>query len=319
MLNISPIPAFDDNYIWLLRQEGRDLATVVDPGDEEPVIARLAAEGLTLAAILLTHHHGDHIGGVADLLARWPQARVYGPRDRRIRLVTDPVGEGDRIAPPGLATSFQVLEVPGHTATHIAYLADHPGAAGDVATGNAANRSPPAAGGRPPSAGTGGEISGAIGASAASGTSGANGAASALGEGACALFCGDTLFAAGCGRVFDGTFDQLAASLARIAALPPDTLLYCAHEYTLANLGFAAWVEPDSPALAARRARVEAERAAGQPTVPSSLAEELATNPFLRTAVPGVRAAAEAFAGQSLTTAAQVFTALRQWKDSRYD
>ena len=310
MLNISPIPAFDDNYIWLLRQEGRDLVTVVDPGDEEPVIARLAAEGLTLAAILLTHHHGDHIGGVADLLARWPQARVYGPRDRRIRLVTDPVGEGDRIAPPGLATSFQVLAVPGHTATHIAYLADYPGAAGDVAASTAANGSPPAAGGRPPSAGTGGEISGAIGASAA---------ASAPCGGAGALFCGDTLFAAGCGRVFDGTFDQLAASLARIAALPPDTLLYCAHEYTLANLGFAAWVEPDSPALAARRARVEAERAAGQPTVPSSLAEELATNPFLRTAISGVRAAAEAFAGQSLSTAAQVFTALRQWKDSRYD
>ena len=300
MLNISPIPAFDDNYIWLLRQEGWDLATVVDPGDEEPVIARLAAEGLTLAAILLTHHHGDHIGGVADLLARWPRARVYGPRDRRIRLVTDPVGEGDRISPPGLATSFQVLEVPGHTATHIAYLADHQGAAGYPAADTAANRSPPAAGVKPPSAGMGGEISGTSG-------------------GAGALFCGDTLFAAGCGRVFDGTFDQLAASLARIAALPPDTLLYCAHEYTLANLGFAAWVEPDSPALAARRARVEAERAAGQPTVPSSLAEELATNPFLRTAVPGVRAAAEAFAGQSLTTAAQVFTALRQWKDSRYD
>ena len=318
MLNIGPIPAFDDNYIWLLRQEGRDLATVVDPGDEEPVIARLAAEGLTLAAILLTHHHGDHIGGVADLLARWPQARVYGPRDRRIRLVTDSVGEGDRITPPGLATSFQVLEVPGHTATHIAYLADHPGAAGDVAAGNAANRSS-AAGRRPPSTGTGGEISDAIGASAASGTSGTSGAASAPREGAGALFCGDTLFAAGCGRVFDGTFDQLAASLARIAALPPDTLLYCAHEYTLANLGFAAWVEPDSPALAVRRARVEAVRAAGLPTVPCSLAEVLGTNPFLRTVVPGVRAAAEAFAGQPLTTAAQVFTALRQWKDSRYD
>ena len=265
MLNISPIPAFDDNYIWLLREEGRGLATVVDPGDEEPVIARLAAEGLTLAAILLTHHHGDHIGGVADLLARWPRARVYGPRDRRIRLVTDPVGEGDLISPPGLATAFRVLEVPGHTATHIAYLADRPG--GD----------------------------------------------------ANALFCGDTLFAAGCGRVFDGTFDQLAASLARISALPPDTLIYCAHEYTLASLGFAAWVEPDSPALAARHARVEALRAAGQPSVPSTLAEELATNPFLRTADPGVWAAAEAFAGAPLPSPAQVFTALRQWKDSRYD
>ncbi len=259
MLQISPIPAFDDNYIWLLRQEGTDQATVVDPGDEAPVIERLEAEGLKLAAILVTHHHGDHIGGLADLLARWPRARVYAPRDRRIRLVTDPVGEGDRVAPPGLATSFQVLEVPGHTSTHIAYW------------------------------------------------------------GAGALFCGDTLFAAGCGRVFDGTFDQLAASLARIAALPPATLIYCAHEYTLANLGFAAWVEPDSPALTARRARVDARRAAGLPTVPSGLAEELATNPFLRAAEPGVRAAAEAFAGQPLTTHAQVFTALRQWKDSRYD
>jgi len=307
MLNISPIPAFDDNYIWLLRQQGHQQATVVDPGDEAPVIARLEAEGLELAAILLTHHHGDHIGGVADLLGRWPQARVYGPRDRRIRLVTDPVGEGDRISPPGLATALRVIEVPGHTATHIAYLADPGGAAGDAVVGTAAVLSPTASTDRPPSTGTGAEDGGARGAAKAP-----------LGD-AGALFCGDSLFASGCGRVFDGTFDQLAASLARIAALPPDTLIYCAHEYTLANLGFADWVEPDSPALAERRARVETLRAAGQPTVPSSLAEELATNPFLRTHQPGVRAAAEAFAGQPLATEAQVFTALRQWKDGRYD
>ena len=308
MLNISPIPAFDDNYIWLLRQEGQDLATVVDPGDEEPVIARLAAEGLALGAILLTHHHGDHIGGVADLLARWPQARVYGPRDRRIRLVTDPVGEGDLISPPGLGTSFQVLEVPGHTATHIAYLAEPPGAAKDAVAGAAADGSSAVTrDSSPRSIGYGGRSD-----------PGDDARVPGMGTGG-ALFCGDTLFAAGCGRVFDGTFDQLAASLARIAALPPDTRIYCAHEYTLANLGFADWVEPDSPALAARRARVAALLAAGQPTVPSRLAEELATNPFLRTAVPGVQAAAEVFAGVPLTTAAQVFTALRQWKDSRYD
>ncbi|MFZ1575756.1 MAG: hydroxyacylglutathione hydrolase [Chromatiaceae bacterium] len=256
---ISPIPAFDDNYIWLLRQEGSDQALVVDPGDEEPVIEALEDQGLRLAAILLTHHHQDHIGGVDDLFAHWPQARVFGPRDRRIRAVTDPVGEGDTIRPPGLDVPLQVLEVPGHTATHIVYW------------------------------------------------------------GAGALFCGDTLFTAGCGRVFDGTFDQLAASLERISGLPAETRIYCAHEYTLANLGFAAWVEPDSPALAERTARAQALRAAGRPTVPSTLAEELATNPFLRTGVPAVKAAAEGFAGTALKTSAQVFTALRRWKDERYD
>ena len=261
MLQIEPIPAFEDNYIWLLHDPatGDRRASVVDPGDAEPVIARLRAEGLTLGAILLTHHHYDHQGGVAELLALWPDAEVYAPHDARVRQATRRVGEGARVAPPGLGSAFAVLEVPGHTATHIAYLGDG------------------------------------------------------------VLFCGDTLFAAGCGRVFDGTFAQLAASLRRIASLPADTLCFCAHEYTLANLGFAAWVEPDSDALAARVAAAERMRADGEPTVPSRLALELATNPFLRTTEPAVIAAAEGFAGRRLADATDVFTALRRWKDERYD
>jgi hydroxyacylglutathione hydrolase len=199
------------------------------------------------------------VGGLDELADAWPGVRIYGPRDPRIRELTNRVGEGDRIQPDGLQSRFQVLEVPGHTATHIAYL----------------------------------------------------------GEGA--LFCGDTLFAGGCGRVFDGTFEQLSASLQRIAALAPETLCYCAHEYTLANLGFARRVEPDSAALDARERRDRATRDAGLPTVPSGLALELATNPFLRTGEPGVIAAAEGFAGRPLAGHAEVFTALRRWKDTRYD
>ncbi|MGA7983379.1 MAG: hydroxyacylglutathione hydrolase [Chromatiaceae bacterium] len=257
MLEISAIPAFDDNYIWLLRENSA--AAVVDPGDAEPVLSELERAGLELSAILITHHHWDHTGGIEDLIAAFPAARVFAPRDRRIPCVTDRVAEGTEVQVPRLGTRYQVMEVPGHTASHIAYL------------GN----------GR--------------------------------------LFCGDTLFAAGCGRVFDGTFEQLAASLQRIAALPPETLLYCAHEYTLANLGFAAWVEPDSPAVVARTADARQRREKGQPTVPSRVADELATNPFVRTQVADVKAAAERYAGRPLATSADVFTALRRWKDKKYD
>jgi len=259
VLKISPIPAFDDNYIWLLREPEGRLAAVVDPGDEEPVLAALEAAGLALSAILITHHHYDHTGGVKELLEAWPAALVLGPADSRIPALTRTVGEGDRIALPGLDATFQVLAVPGHTSSHIAYL------------------------------------------------------------GGGALFCGDTLFAAGCGRVFDGTFEQLAASLERIAGLPGDTLLYCAHEYTLANLGFAQWVEPESASVAERTAQARRLRGLGQPTVPSRLSEELATNPFLRTGVPAVKTAAERFAGRLLETGGEVFTALRRWKDEKYD
>ncbi len=256
---IEPIPALDDNYIWLIRAPSHRAAAVVDPGDAEPVQAALHAKGLELSAILITHHHADHTGGVRELVAAFPGVSVSGPNDPRVRDLDRVVGEGDRVTIPGVPLAFDVLGVPGHTATHIAYL----------------------------------------------------------GHGA--LFCGDTLFTAGCGRVFDGTFDQLAHSLARIADLPPQTRCYCAHEYTLANLGFAAWVEPDNEARRARQAAAERERAAGRPTVPSTLELELATNPFLRTREPTVVAAAERFAGQPLRSDAEVFAALRRWKDSQYD
>ncbi|MCB1925457.1 MAG: hydroxyacylglutathione hydrolase [Gammaproteobacteria bacterium] len=262
MIDIRPIPAFDDNYIWLLSRPDRTACAVVDPGDEEPVIERLDAEGLVLAAILVTHKHGDHVGGIRALKQRWPDAVVYGPANEPIKTVEQRLRGGDRIALDALGIMFEVLDVPGHTEGHIAYYA-------------------------------------------------------AEGDGV--LFCGDTLFAAGCGRVFSGTFEQLSDALVRLGALPPQTRAYCAHEYTLANLGFADWVEPDSAALAARRARDEASRAHGTPTVPSTIADELATNPFMRTDQAPVVAAAAAWAGRPLTDRAEVFRALRTWKDKDYD
>jgi len=259
MLEITPLPAFEDNYIWLIANPGDNGYVAVDPGDETPVLEWLQARGATLKAILITHHHYDHIGGVPELLAAYPEIPVFGPAKNRITGVNRPVREGERIEIPGLPARLDVMELPGHTAGHLAYSIEQ------------------------------------------------------------ALFCGDTLFAGGCGRVFDGTFEQLSASLRRIAGLPPDTLLYCAHEYTLANLGFAAWVEPDSEAIRRRIREERAKRDRGEPTVPSRLALELATNPFLRTGEPAVIQAAQRHTGRPLTGQDAVFTALRTWKDREYD
>lgn len=257
MTRIIPIPAFTDNYIWLLRQG--TAAVAVDPGDATPVLAYLAQEGLALTAILATHHHGDHVGGIPALLARFP-VPVFGPAHESIPGRTRALVEGDTVTVPGLPVTLAVLDIPGHTSGHIAYV-------GDV-------------------------------------------------DGTPSLFCGDTLFAAGCGRVFEGTPAQMWASLAKLAALPDATHLYCGHEYTLANLRFALAVEPGNADIAARQAREQAKRERNEPTLPGTLADERRTNPFLRAPVPGVRAAAERRAGHALAGDADAFAVLREWKNA---
>lgn len=249
MFEVSFIPAFKDNYIWLLQRDRR--AFVVDPGDAAPVIERLESDGLDLAGILITHHHADHQGGVEALLQRWP-VPVFAPAAESITGCSHPLSGGESV--PVLGVQVRVLAVPGHTLGHLAYLA------GDR------------------------------------------------------LFCGDTLFGAGCGRLFEGTPAQMAASLDQLAALPPATQIHCAHEYTEANLRFALAVEPDNPAIGNRVAQVAGLRAAGRPSVPSMLAEELATNPFLRCRESAVIAAALR-AGAADTSPVAVFAAIRAWRN----
>lgn len=251
-MQIIPLPAFRDNYIWVLRYESR--AVVVDPGDAEPVLRYLSDEGLSLEAILVTHHHSDHVGGLSALLAK-ASVPVYGPAREDITGINHPVAEGAEVHLPGIGARLRVLDIPGHTAGHVGYY----------------------------------------------------------GEGV--LFCGDTLFAAGCGRLFEGTPAQMHASLAKLAALPGDTRVYCTHEYTLSNLAFAAAVEPGNAAVAERIAACQALRAADQPTVPFLLAEEFATNPFLRSSEPEVIRQAETQAGHALANPVDVFAAIREWKN----
>jgi hydroxyacylglutathione hydrolase len=256
MAEIIPIPAFADNYIWFLRNG--DVGAIVDPGDAAPVIAFMDRTGIAPCAILATHHHGDHVGGNLALLAR-RQVPVFGPAREKIPGRTQAVSGGDRIVVPGIDLTFDVIDVPGHTAGHVAYFGEF--------------------GGSP------------------------------------VLFCGDTLFTGGCGRLFEGTPAQMWASLSALAALPPETRIYCGHEYTLANLRFALAVEPGSAELEARRRRDQAKRDRGEPTVPATIGEERATNPFLRAHLPGVRAAAEAHTGHALTDDVASFAALREWKN----
>jgi len=256
-MTLVPLPAFADNYIWML-QDGSN-AIVVDPGDARPVLDALASGKLQLAAILVTHHHADHTGGVAELRAA-TGAAVWGPKHERIPEPYAPLVQGDHADALGLR--FEVIDVPGHTAGHIAYFL-------------------PAAEGRAP-----------------------------------LLFCGDTLFSGGCGRLFEGTPAQMLASLDALAALPGDTRVCCAHEYTLSNLRFAQAVEPGNTDLTQYRARCESLRAQGEPTLPSQLALERRINPFLRSREATVLRAVRAHAELSPEAGeADVFAALRQWKN----
>ena len=256
MLTVEPIPAFNDNYIWLLHDADTREAFVVDPGDAAPVMAVLSQRQLNLQGILITHHHFDHVGGVAALRAEYDPV-VFGPHNPAIEGIDHQLGAGDRIEVLGHA--FEVMTVPGHTLDHIAYF--H-------------------AGEQP------------------------------------LLFCGDTLFAGGCGRLFEGTPPMMLASLESLAALPPETQVYCAHEYTLANLAFASAVEPDNAALTARIAQAESTRAKNEPTVPSDIALELATNPFLRCKQQDLLDSLQSQGRLVPGDTADVFAAVRGWKDN---
>ncbi|GAB3275946.1 hydroxyacylglutathione hydrolase [Parahaliea aestuarii] len=253
MLSILPIPAFNDNYIWLLEHAGE--AVVVDPGEAGPVRRTLQERGLRLAGILITHHHFDHVGGLPELLAIH-DVPVWGPHNPAIEAISERLGANDRVTV--LGHDFEVLEVPGHTLDHIAYF--H---AGDQPL----------------------------------------------------LFCGDTLFAGGCGRLFEGSPAMMHQSLQSLAALPPETLVYCAHEYTLANLAFARAVEPDNHDLAKRETHCRNLRERSEPTVPTSIGQELATNPFMRCNTAALRDALSQQGRLEGASGAEVFATVRAWKD----
>jgi hydroxyacylglutathione hydrolase len=256
MTTIIPIPAFRDNYIWLV-QRGRS-AAVVDPGDAAPVLAHLEAHGLALSAIITTHHHADHVGGVTALRDRY-DVPVYGPARESIPCRSEALAEGDRFVVPGVDLALEVLDIPGHTAGHIACFSS------DTA--------------------------------------------------APLVFCGDTLFAAGCGRLFEGTPEQMWSSLSKLAALAPATAIYCGHEYTLANLRFAAAVEPRNAAIRERTVIETGKRERELPTLPSTIADEHATNPFLRAGRAAVMASASTHAGRPISDAVDAFATLRAWKN----
>ncbi len=252
-LSVTPIPAFDDNYIWCIAAD--DEALLVDPGDAAPALRYLHDNQLKLNAILVTHHHWDHTGGVAEIIRQFPATRVFGPANACPQ-IQHVVGDGDQLQLFG--EDFEVLAVPGHTLDHIAYYVAQAGL----------------------------------------------------------LFCGDTLFAGGCGRLFEGSPAQMLNSLTRLQSLPGCTAVYCAHEYTLSNLQFALKVEPDNAKLQQRYNNIKALRERGQISLPSTIAEERDSNPFLRTATGSLRRSIALREGRDDLPQDEVFAALRAWKDN---
>ncbi|NQY27334.1 MAG: hydroxyacylglutathione hydrolase [Piscirickettsiaceae bacterium] len=254
MINIHAISAFKDNYIWLIQAPNSQHVLIVDPGEAKPVINAIEQYQFEPAALLITHGCHDHIDGVTPLLKHYDLA-VYGSNKENIPHLNHAVTENDRLLINDHFPAITVLELPGHTRGHIAFLIED------------------------------------------------------------CLFCGDTLFAAGCGRIHSGTAEQLHTSLQKIAQLPKHTKIYCAHEYTQDNLRFAATVEPNNVTIQQRIKNTKHIRQKGMPSLPSDLALELASNPFLRCHHADVIRAVEKFSGQKLTTDLAVFTALRAWKD----
>ena len=259
MLVVSPIPAFNDNYIWMLHMYDSKDVIVVDPGDAKPVEDKLEQEQLNLAGILITHHHFDHTGGISEL-SRHRSIPIYGPENQSIEGITHALSDGDTIEILGYPV--HIIATPGHTLDHISYYTEH----------------------------------------------GKNGCPT--------LFCGDTLFVAGCGRLFEGTPTQMHKSLSRLAQLPGDTNIYCAHEYTQSNLRFALEVEPDNTTLLSQITNTSLLRKKNKPTVPTTLKQELATNPFLRSDQPEVVRAASQRASLKNPTPVEVFSVIRKWKDN---
>jgi len=255
MNNIIAIPAFKDNYIWALHSlEGREIV-VVDPGDAAPVLSYLQANKLLLHAILITHHHFDHSGGIQDLKNHFPQVSVYGPKNESIAGVTHLLKEGDTISFADFKLSLNILDVPGHTKGHIVYYNDN------------------------------------------------------------LLFCGDTLFSCGCGKLFEGTPSQMTDSLNKIKRLSPHTLMYCGHEYTQANIQFAKTVDPTNPALVKRLREVDECVAIFRPTLPVSLQTEFLTNPFLRANTKEIIQSVQKHWNIEQNDEVTIFSHLREWKN----